>query len=92
MEKGKQAESTTTTDKPNPPPAKRQRAFRLQGKGFYLTFPQSGDVTKEQVLSRLTDKFGEHLEWAVVGAEKHTTGDPHLHIAFKCKEPQGTRA
>lgn len=75
-----QSTSSSTTK-----PTKR---FRLQGKGFYLTFPQSGDTTKEQVLSRLQERFGDHIEWAVVGAEKHLSGDPHLHIAFRCKDKQ----
>lgn len=68
--------------------AKKVKRFRMQSKSFYLTFPQCGAVTKEQAFERIVGKFGDSVEWLVVGAEKHVSGDPHLHVALQCKETQ----
>lgn len=72
----------------NPEPAaKRPKRFQLKCKNFYLTFPQCSR-DKDEVMCSLRTKFGDALEWAVVAHEKHKSGDPHLHLAFACREVQ----
>lgn len=65
-----------------PPRAATARRFRLQGKKFFVTFPQC-DTPKEQALANIVEHYGDVLKWAVVGAEKHEDGNPHLHACFE---------
>jgi len=67
-------------------PAGRTR-FRLQGKGFILTWPQCNEA-KEAVLERILQQYGEALTFAVVSQEMHQDGTPHLHavLSFKAKK------
>ncbi len=50
--------------------------FVVQSKFVLLTFPSS-DVNKEDALEKVKSLVG--LEWAIVCAEKHQDGTPHLH-------------
>jgi len=61
-----------------------RRPFRLQGKNFLVTWPQC-NATKEHVLERALEFFGDNLEFAVVSHENHADGSPHLHAAFALK-------
>jgi len=58
-----------------------RRPFRLQGKNFIVTWPQCSE-TKEVVLERILEFFGDTLEFAVVSHENHADGSPHLHAAI----------
>lgn len=59
--------------------------FKIQSKQFFFTWPQSGEVTKEELLENIKDLFKEQLEWSCVAAEKHQDGTPHLHAVVKLK-------
>lgn len=54
------------------------KKFRLAGKVFFLTWPQN-DVAKEQLLDRVVALWSD-LAFAVVAAETHKSGEPHLHV------------
>ncbi len=58
-----------------------RQGFRLQAVRIYLTYPQC-DTTKEVVLQRAKDRWGEELRWIVIGQENHADGNLHLHIAI----------
>ncbi len=55
------------------------KPFRLQSKYVFLTYPRCS-TGKESALRRLKDRFEERLLWAVVCAERHKDGTPHLHV------------
>lgn len=81
-------------DRERLPAKKRKRdtgtVFRLQAKGFFLTFPKC-DVAKEVVQERLTQKWPDMLEWAIIAQEHHQDGDLHLHMAMVFKTKQHYR-
>lgn len=58
--------------------------FRLQARRLSLTFPTCS-ANKNEALSRIITHFGSNLDWAVVSAEHHENGDPHLHVAIGLK-------
>lgn len=60
------------------------REFRLQGKNLFLTWPQNA-TPKETVLQNIREEFGENLEFAVVAAEAHADGNPHLHAVVSLR-------
>jgi len=53
------------------------KKFRLSSKSFYLTYPKSGDLTRERVLEHFQTfpKFDKYL----ISKELHKDGDPHIH-------------
>jgi len=51
--------------------------FRFNAKRVFLTYPRSGDLTKEQLLEFLRDERGSL--WYCVGLEQHEDGGNHLH-------------
>lgn len=51
--------------------------FRFNAKRAFLTYPRSGDLTKEQLLEFLRDERG--CLWYCVGLEQHEDGGNHLH-------------
>lgn len=53
--------------------------FRLQGKKFFLTYPQC-DTTKEQAMDNVKEYFKDDKGIYVVAHEKHEDGGNHLHI------------
>lgn len=55
--------------------------FRMQGKRFFLTFPQCL-TTKEQAATNLKGKWPvpEPLSGYVIAEEAHADGTPHLHL------------
>lgn len=59
--------------------------FRLQGKAFFLTFPQC-DVEPAEALRRLKDLETADLEWVVVSREAHADGGNHLHAVLMYKQ------
>lgn len=66
-------------DLPQPPPLKKQKAFRMNAKQFMLTFPQC-DTKKETVVERIDEKWKDDIKGYVVSEEKHKDGTPHLHV------------
>jgi len=51
--------------------------FRFNAKRAFLTYPRSGDLTKERLLEFLRDDRG--ALWYCVGLEQHEDGGNHLH-------------
>ena len=51
--------------------------FRFNAKRAFLTYPRSGDLTKESLLEFLRDERG--ALWYCVGLEQHEDGGNHLH-------------
>lgn len=61
--------------------------FRLNGHGFFLTYPQCAE-TKEDLLDFLL-KLG--ADKVVVAREKHESGEPHLHAYLKFEKKKDIR-
>lgn len=54
-------------------------SFRLNGKAFFLTYPQC-PLTRTHVLDRLSEKLvGFNLVHYAIAKEAHEDGSPHLH-------------
>jgi len=51
--------------------------FRFHAKNVFLTYPDSGELTKEQLRDFLVDRRG--ARWFHIGLESHADGRPHLH-------------
>jgi len=68
-----------------PAPTDSAGRFRLQAKGFFLTFPQ-WNCAKEVVLENIRAHFADDLAWAVVARELHQDGNPHLHVLIFLKK------
>lgn len=64
------------TTSPLSPPGK----FRLNGYGFFLTYPQC-PLTKERVAELLSAL--SPIVKGVIAAEKHADGSPHIHAYVK---------
>ncbi len=77
------------------PPAKESRTLnsrakkQIQGKKFFLTFPQC-KTSPKRALKRLMTKYPD-LKWAVVAREDHMDGTPHLHLAIYLTKKLRTR-
>lgn len=56
--------------------------FRLQGKNFFLTYPQC-DVSKEDAATDLQHKLA--LDYLLIAREYHQDGSPHLHALLTAK-------
>jgi len=63
--------------------------FQLQGKKFFLTFPQN-TTAKETALANIKLHLPEYL-WVMISQEKHQDGETHLHIGIEFKEKLRTR-
>lgn len=59
----------------------KPKAFRLNAKNLYLTYPQC-DMSPVDAMEFLKLFFGDELLWAVIGTELHEDGNPHLHYVF----------
>lgn len=57
-------------------------SFRFQRKVVFLTFPKC-NVDKEVVMARIKSRWHGGVEWAIVAAELHKDGTPHLHCLIK---------
>lgn len=55
------------------------RSFRLQGRKFFLTFPQC-DKSPEDAQQALKDLLGSKYKSSIVAQEQHKDGTPHLHL------------
>jgi len=55
--------------------------FRVQRKSFFLTYPQSGNLTREDVL-RYLQTVG-NIDACAIGLESHEDGTPHIHVAVQ---------
>jgi len=49
----------------------------FHAKRFFLTYSQSGDTTKEELLDFLVNRTG--VEYYIIGQETHQDGGKHLH-------------
>ena len=58
------------------------RRFRINARSVFLTYPQC-DASPEDVLQKIT-AWGKSrkLKFAIVGAEEHKDGTPHLHAVL----------
>lgn len=52
--------------------------FQFDGVRFFLTYPQSGDLQWQDVISHLESI--KPLSWARICKEQHESGEPHLHV------------
>lgn len=64
--------------------------FQLNAKCVLLTYPQSGDVTKEELLTHLKDLVPDAA--IIVSLEAHQDGSPHLHALLQSETPIRTRS
>lgn len=51
--------------------------------GWFITFPRSGDLTKDQFLRGLKKLFA--VDCACIVTEPHKDGEPHLHAQIRLK-------
>jgi len=64
--------------------------FRLNAYTVFLTYPQSGDTAKDDLMAFLLT-VGRNPEYGVVSLERHEDGSPHLHAVFKYKTKLNVR-
>lgn len=82
-----------------PPPPKRKKDPRFQGKNWALTYPRvHKSCDAESTLEQIKLWFEDNLEWAVVAVEKHKPKEDsddeeenedyqrHFHIAIALKQ------
>nr|WAE42421.1 MAG: replication associated protein [Cressdnaviricota sp.] len=62
---------------------KKTKRFQLQGKNFFLTYPQC-DLSKEDAAKELGHKLA--LDYLIIAQEQHKDGTPHLHALITAKE------
>ncbi len=72
-------EETDEEDMPPPP----SRPFTLYAKHLFMTFPRCSE-SKEVCLASIISKLDP--DWAVVAAEQHKDGTPHLHCLVVLKK------
>lgn len=58
---------------------------RINALNFFCTFPQCS-MPMNEVMSRITQLFGDNFDYGVVSEEKHQDGSPHIHTAFHLKQ------
>lgn len=75
-------------------PNKRQRKNPSPVRQWFLTYSQSGDLTKEEVLDNLRVVGNERggIEKYIVCKETHEDGNPHIHAYVKFGEPGLSRS
>jgi len=61
------------------------RKFRLQAKTYFLTWPQNV-LDKDELLERCVALWGDIVNYIVIAAEEHKSGEPHLHAIINFKE------
>lgn len=59
-----------------------QKSFRFTAKTLFATFPKCA-ITKETALANILAEWGTNVNFAIVAAEKHEDGTPHLHCVIK---------
>lgn len=64
--------------------------FQLRAKHVSLTYPRC-DLDKNNVLERLVAKCGDNLSGALVVAERHADGSPHIHAYLRFSQALSTR-
>lgn len=60
-------------------------------KDWFLTYPQSGQRTKEECLTYAKGKWASELHYICVARELHEDGNPHLHIFMQFKKAKQFR-
>jgi hypothetical protein len=62
------------------------KLYHLNGMQLYLTYPQCGNLTREEVLEQVEREFGEVRQY-VMCYELHKNGGRHIHAYIKlCKK------
>lgn len=61
----------------------RPRSMRMQGKNFFLTYPQC-PLMKEEMASELSHKAD--IVYLLIARELHQDGQPHLHVLLSSKD------
>nr|WAE42543.1 MAG: replication associated protein [Cressdnaviricota sp.] len=61
-----------------------KKAFRLSAKKFFVTYPQSGALTKEQVLNKIRS-IGFVIKY-IICTEHHQEEGVHIHAAFEYQD------
>lgn len=56
------------------------RTFRCNVRNFFVTYPQSGTLTKQEVLAFFQNKFGARIRFITIAKEAHQDGTPHIHV------------
>jgi hypothetical protein len=65
------------------------KRFQMQGKKFFLTFPQN-TTTKDEALENIRNLLPSY-SWVMISQEHHKDGETHLHIGIEFKEKLRTR-
>lgn len=65
---------------------KLKNEFRLDGKNFFLTYPQC-TLTRVQVYDEIATKVD--IDYICVAQEFHESGDPHIHVFLTTKKKKG---
>lgn len=63
----------------------RTGTFEINAKNFFITIPQSGETTKEQVQTVL--KSFTHYKSSIIAKELHQDGSPHIHVLVIFSRP-----
>lgn len=61
------------------------KAFRLQTKSVFLTYPRCG-LSKEVLLDFILEKLGKDIGHYCICTEKHRNGGKHLHCTLRLNE------
>lgn len=67
-----------SSDEDQLPPVVSDTEFNFDGVKFYLTYAQSADLSREDVIAMLQSR--RQLKWARICHEKHKDGRPHIHV------------
>lgn len=59
------------------PKVKKRKLFNMKSKNIFLTYPQIGDITREEIKDFLCSKL--KLKKYVIALEKHEDGGNHIH-------------
>lgn len=74
-----------------PPPKGKQ----LKSMKWFLTFPRMNSLrkppTKDQMMTRIKDKFRDNLLGCLIAMENHKDGTPHAHVLIRLNKPICTR-
>jgi len=85
--KEKEAKEAAAEDfEPGQEEEKEEKEFRFQSKSVFLTYAQCGDLTPEDVLECLEEKFPHQIKEHDICREPHESGDWHIHALVTFKE------
>lgn len=77
---------------PQPKAKGKPKAFRMDSKTFFLTFPHT-DTSPETALVRLKALFQGYrtVEKVICSQEPHKDGSPHIHLVFQLNDAVNIR-